>query len=214
MTYRAQHQGRPRGHTVAAVLCALGTLAMAFGAAVLVGPRYTGGAGPVRPAAASAGTPADGQGPTVPEEVRGPGFRARLVPVAARGDGALDLPDDARSGAWWALGAPAGAERGTVLVAGHVDTRRAGLGVFAALHGLRVGAKIDLIGANGRAYRYVITARRTYPRQSLPPGLFSRAGPHRLALVTCTGVYDGTTGGYDRNLVLYAAPARRHGAMA
>lgn len=179
---------------------------------MFTGPPDRGDTGPVGRTATSAERPADGHGPTVPTDVRGPhGFRARIVPVAAGRDGALNLPEDARSGAWWALGAPVGAARGTVLVAGHVDTRRAGLGVFAALHALRPGTEIEVTGANRQAYRYVISARRTYPRQALPRDLFSRAGPHRLALVTCTGTYDRTTGGYDRNLVLYATSAPGHG---
>jgi hypothetical protein len=201
-----------------------GVIAAACGGAVFTGPPDPGdaaghvhvgsgkGTGPVGRTATSAERPADWHGPSVPTDVRGPhGFRARIVPVAAGRDGALNLPEDARSGAWWALGAPVGAARGTVLVAGHVDTRREGLGVFAALHALRPGTEIEVTGANRHTYRYVISARRTYPRQALPRDLFSRAGPHRLALVTCTGTYDRTTGGYDRNLVLYATSAPGHG---
>jgi hypothetical protein len=141
-------------------------------------------------------------------EVRGPeGFRAGLVPVAARADGSLALPDSGRLGGWWALGASAGAARGTLLVAGHVDTARDGLGAFAALHRLRVGTTVDVVGADGFLRRYRITGRHTYPQRSLPHALFTRDGPHRLALVTCTGAYDRAAGGYRQNLVLYAVPA-------
>ncbi|MEU3553590.1 class F sortase [Streptomyces fragilis] len=202
-------QRRRRG-AVAAVVCALGAATATAGWAVLAGPLPLGEAGPVPSAAASAASvaPAGGRGPAVPTEVRGPeGFRAGLVPVAARADGSLALPGDPHLGGWWALGASAGAARGTLLVAGHVDTARDGLGVFAALHRLRVGAVVDVVGADGLARRYRITARRTYPQRALPSDLFTREGPHRLVLVTCTGVYRRAAGGYDRNLVLYATPA-------
>ncbi|MEU9576361.1 class F sortase [Streptomyces chilikensis] len=200
-------QPRRRG-AVAAAVCALGAAATVVGWAVLAGPRPFGEAGPVPSATAPAAPGGDRRGPAVPTEVRGPeGFRARLVPVAARADGSLALPDSGRLGGWWALGAPAGAARGTLLVAGHVDTARDGLGVFAALHRLRVGTAVDVVGADGLARRYRVTARHTYSQRSLPPALFTRDGPHRLVLVTCTGDYDRSAGAYDRNLVLYATPA-------
>ncbi len=186
----------------------LGTVAVTAGWALLTGPPPLGDAGVVPSVAASAAAPADGHTPSPPREIRGPGgFRAALLPVAATTDGVLALPGESDSGGWWALGASAGAAAGTVLIAGHVDTHRAGLGAFAALHGFRVGAEVQLVAANGHTYPYVVTARRTYPQHKLPRDLFTRQGAHRAALVTCTGTYDHTTGSYDRNLVLYATPA-------
>ncbi len=130
-----------------------------------------------------------------------------LVPVATTVDGALALPKDPDSGGWWALGASPGAARGTLLIAGHVDTRSTGLGSFAVLHGLRLGTRVEVSAANGHTYPYVVTARRTYPQQALPADLFTRNGAHVLALVTCAGGYDRAAGTYDSNLVLYAVPA-------
>jgi hypothetical protein len=104
------------------------------------------------------------------------------------------------------MGAPPGASSGTVLIAGHVDTEE-GLGAFAELHRLDVGAGVEVRGADGRVHRYRVTARRTYDRTELPGDLFSADGPPRLALLTCAGDYDRSTGRYDDNLVLYAAPA-------
>lgn len=163
--------------------------------------------GSIPPAAAATTARASAVGPSPPVGVRGPGgWRAAVVPVAVTHEGALALPEDARNGGWWALGAPAGAARGTTLLAGHVDTR-AGLGTFAALHSLPLAARIEVIAANGRTYPYTVVARRTYTQASLPPALFTRDGDHRLALVTCAGTYDPTARSYDRNLVLYAIPA-------
>ncbi|UNO43348.1 class F sortase [Streptomyces sp. MST-110588] len=211
-------RSRPPGRAVAAAVCALGAATTAAGWAMFVLPRpsedagfapyLSRDAGSVPPAAAPVPAPSDGPGPAVPEEIHGPyGFRARLVPVAAAADGVLNLPADARDGAWWALGAPAGAARGTVLIAGHLDTPRTGPTAFAALHTFGMGTPVEVTGANGRTYRYVITARRTYARQALPRDLFTRGGSPRLALVTCAGAYKGAARGYDHNLVLYATRA-------
>lgn len=150
----------------------------------------------------------DGRATTSPPtRVQGPaGLDAAVEPVAARADGAVDLPENLRTGGWWALGTPVGAAAGTVLIAGHVDTRAEGLGPFAALHDIPVGARIAVTGADAEVRLYRVSARRTYQQHQLPADLFTRTGPHRLALITCTGPYDRASGRYAHNLVLYAAP--------
>lgn len=198
---------------VATALAVLGTgagvAAMATGWTLLSGPAPVGDVGSLRQAPRAATS--DGLTPSPPVEIRGPGgLHAPLVPVAAAPDGALRLPGSGRVGGWWALGAATGAAEGTTLIAGHVDTRREGIGVFAALLPLEPGARIDVTAASGHVYHYVVIARRTYAQQSLPAALFSREGPHRLALVTCTGAYDRAKGGYDSALVVYAVPDSGH----
>lgn len=183
-----------------------GVIAAVTGWALLTGPAPIGDVGSLRQSPRAAAS--DGLAPSPPIEIRGPeGFRAPLVPVAAAPDGALKLPKSGRVGGWWALGAATGSAEGTTLIAGHVDTRREGIGAFAALLTLQPGAGIEVTAANGHVYRYVVMARRTYGQGSLPAALFTRDGPHRLALVTCTGAYDRAKGGYDSSLVVYAAPA-------
>lgn len=115
---------------------------------------------------------------------------------------------------WWPLGATVGSRRGTVLIAGHVDTRRHGFGPFAALHDMPLGARIEVVGADDHIRAYRITARRTYPQEKLPTDLFTRSGTHRLALITCTGPYDRTTSRYQQNLVLYGTPIAPDGRVA
>ncbi|WP_079277941.1 class F sortase [Streptomyces sp. CB03234] len=160
----------------------------------------------------AADTGADASPPT---HIRGPkDFEAAVVPVAATGNGALALPEDPRTGGWWPLGATVGSRRGTVLIAGHVDTRRHGFGPFAALHDMPLGARIEVVGADDHIRAYRITARRTYPQEKLPTDLFTRSGTHRLALITCTGPYDRTTSRYQQNLVLYGTPIAPDGRVA
>ncbi|MEV4443433.1 class F sortase, partial [Streptomyces sp. NPDC049577] len=133
-------------------------------------------------------------------------FRAPVVPVAGRPDGTLEVPAPPDTVGWWALGGRPGAARGTVLLAGHVDSRDRGLGAFAALYDVPLGAHAVVTGADGRRHTYVITARRAYRREALPRGLFSDTGRPRLALVTCTGTYDRARHRYAQNLVLIGEP--------
>ncbi|GAA3387032.1 class F sortase [Streptomyces roseoviridis] len=158
------------------------------------------------PAASPAAVRTTPYSPPVAVAVGGPHpLRATVSPVAATREGDLALPRDGDVVGWWALGAAPGSGRGTVLLAGHVDTE-AGLGAFAELHNLDVGARVDVTGADGRSHPYRVTARRTYGRGELPADLFSADGAPRLALLTCSGDYDPATGRYADNLVLYAAP--------
>ncbi|MGW7264504.1 class F sortase [Streptomyces sp. NPDC054842] len=196
-----------RGKASAAAAVALGAAAAVAGLTTPTGPLLSQDAGQVPSATTPHVAPAGARVPSPPRKVRGPGgFRASVVPVAATADGEVAVPKDARSSGWWALGSPAGASRGTVLIAGHVDTR-AGLGAFAAIHDLPLGAKVRVIAADGHSYAYVVAARRTYPQRNLPRDLFTRRGAPRLALLTCGGTFERETGGYDSNLVVYATPA-------
>ncbi|OEJ22862.1 hypothetical protein AR457_37085 [Streptomyces agglomeratus] len=88
--------------------------------------------------------------------------------------------------------------RGTVLVAGHVDTQRSGRPSARRPRGTD--------RRRGRAYAYLNTARRTYEQEAPPADLFNRAGAPRLALITCAGRYDQAADRYLKNLILYAKP--------
>ncbi|TDD48306.1 DUF4142 domain-containing protein [Kribbella antibiotica] len=140
-----------------------------------------------------------------PVELKVPGLlTVRVQPVAAGGDGRLQVPATADVG-WWAAGAAPGAQGGTVLLAGHVDTAR-GRGVFAKLSEVPMDARVAVTDGAGEQHWYRIVARRTYRQNNLPPDLFNGSQKPRLALVTCTGSYDHAAHRYSDNLVLYGVP--------
>jgi hypothetical protein len=117
--------------------------------------------------------------------------------------GALDIPENPAEVGWWVGSAVPGDARGTVLIAGHVDTASAGKGALFQLERLPMGATVDL-RAGGRTFVYRTTARRSYPKQRLPKALFARTGPAQLVLITCGGAFHN--GAYDHNVVVYASP--------
>lgn len=150
-------------------------------------------------------TTADREAAVPPVKVKLPGYlEATVLPVATGADGQLQVPKVSDVG-WWAAGAAPGAAGGTVLLAGHVDTTH-GLGVFASLSGVPVGAKVAVTAGDGDVHWYRIVARRTYKQTALPADLFHGAVKPRLALVTCTGLFDHRTRRYSDNLVLYGVP--------
>ncbi len=198
---------RPPAWRLSAALGAVGVAAF-VGAGVLAdAPRHLDDAGRTPPARSAAPAwPRSAPG-AIPVRLRLPGrVDAPIVPVAADRGGTLAPPAQPTAVGWWLAGGAPGERSGTVLIAGHVDSARYGLGAFAALWGTPVGAQVEVSGADGHGYGYRVVARRTYPRSDLPADLFSPDGTPRLALVTCAGGYDRTARHYQQNLVLYAIP--------
>jgi hypothetical protein len=134
------------------------------------------------------------------------GTDAPVVPVSTGPDGGLAVPEAPRTVGWWEPGALAGSGAGTVVVAGHVDSRLAGIGVLAVLPQLTVGEPVVLRDADGRAVTYRVVARREFVKAALPPDTFARSGPPRLVLVTCGGRFDPAARSYEDNIVVYAEP--------
>ncbi len=132
------------------------------------------------------------------------------APVAAVGidlrKGELDVPDDVRRTGWWRDGAAPGAARGSVLIGGHVDSRRQGPGAFFRFEDARAGDRIEVRTADGRTRTYRVTATRHLPKGTLPPEIFSLKGRARLTLVTCGGPFDQAAGRYVDNLMITAVP--------
>ena len=130
----------------------------------------------------------------------------RAVGVAA--DGQMRLPADPRVMGWYRFGSAPGAESGgSVVLAGHLDSKRFGLGPLVRLRDTEVGDPIEVTLSNGATSTYTVVGVERFDRQGLPQELFSRQGPERLRVITCGGEYDPDAGGYQQNLVVTAAPA-------
>jgi LPXTG-site transpeptidase (sortase) family protein len=105
----------------------------------------------------------------------------------------------------WDGGAEAGDPFGSIVLAGHVDTKTEGLGFFARLRKAEPGEYVELRAA-GRTATYRISSKVSVPKDALATksGAFDQTGGHRLVLITCTGAYDAGNGGYEDNLVVTA----------
>ncbi|MFD0923721.1 class F sortase [Saccharopolyspora rosea] len=134
------------------------------------------------------------------------GVNAPVDPVLPGRDGGLGVPGPPGVVGWWSAGAAPGARRGTVVLAGHVDTQRGGRGAFFRVGDLQPGDPVTVTTARSTV-RYRIAAVRGYPKASLPPDVFDRTGRPRLVLITCGGPFDEGTKEYADNVVAYAVPA-------
>jgi len=135
----------------------------------------------------------------------------RSAPVSAVGlhdDGSLVIPDDPQVVGWWTGGSGADDAFGSVVVAGHVDSASRGLGVLAALPGIRAGQVVALT-ADGRTARYAVVRAGLVPQAQLSrtSGLFRRDGDPQLVLITCGGAFDAVHHRYADNYVVVARPS-------
>lgn len=138
--------------------------------------------------------------------------RAAVVPVTADNGGNLAVPDDPQVLGWWSSSAAPEDHTGTVVIDGHVDSDRYGIGFFVNLRRLHRGAPIVLEDGSGRRSRWRVTGSRDYPSTALPyDQVFSQDPGLRLVLITCGGRFDRTAHAYADNLIVYAVPERTTG---
>ena len=133
------------------------------------------------------------------------------APVAATGidlkQGVLAVSSDIHRTAWWADGAAPGDPHGSIVIAGHVDSAKAGAGAFFSLKNARPGTIVALTTADGRTRTYRVTSVKTMLKAQLPTSIWSQKGSTHLVLVTCGGPFDAAAGHYRDNIVVNAVPA-------
>lgn len=136
------------------------------------------------------------------------GLDVPVRPVGVARDRQMALPPDPTVLGWYRYGPAPGSGGGSVVLAGHLDSRRYGLGPLVRLREVELGDRIEVTRDDGTRRAYLVRSLRRYDRQALPAEIFSRVGRERLRIVTCGGAYLPDRGGYQLNLVVTAVPAR------
>ena len=143
----------------------------------------------------------------VPEVVVLPGDAEAPVQPAATVDGQLMVPENVGHVGWWDGSASAGDPFGSTVIAGHVDAANGATGFFQRLERMKKGDVVTLRG-DQRRLSYRVSSVQDIPRRALADDsrAFDQGGDHRLVLITCTGDYIRSRGGYQKNLVVTATP--------
>ena len=130
------------------------------------------------------------------------GIDQRLIGLQVKPDRQLEAPKVHDDIGWWTTG-PAPGERGAAVMVGHVDSME-GPAVFYRLASLRKGATISVQRADKSMVTFVVSKVQSYPKDHFPDQLVYRTdGRPALHLMTCSGVYDTSTG-YRDNVVVFA----------
>jgi hypothetical protein len=153
------------------------------------------------------GTNADPARVPVRIRVHALGIDAPVSSSAVDADGALELPADTTSVAWFA-GGPAPGANGSAVLAAHVD-HDGQRGVFFSLRDLTPGDAMVITTADGKDQRFVVDAAPQDIRKTALPTavVFRRTGPAVVTLVTCGGRFDRTARSYEDNTIVTARAA-------
>ncbi|ALO12216.1 Secreted protein [Streptomyces venezuelae] len=133
------------------------------------------------------------------------GVDAPFVGLKIGPSGALDPPpaDDANLVGWQASGISPG-ERGTSIIAGHLDTAT-GAAVFARLNELGAGDTFEVTRADGTTAAFLIDSVEDFDKDDFPDQRVYADTPDALVrLITCAGAYDRKAKDYTENLVVFA----------
>ncbi|MEV0317680.1 class F sortase [Streptomyces sp. NPDC050658] len=200
-----------RRKTINSAIGAVTALALCSGAWLL----YDGaGAGPPpQPSAAQAAAASDGTArvasalpPSPPDRIRIPAIRvdAPLMGLGLTRQGSLDVPPPQKTNlaGWYESGTTPG-EKGTAIVAGHVDNAE-GPSVFYSLGGLTKGRTIEVERRDGSVAVFTVDANEVYAAKDFPDKkVYGAADRPELRVITCGGAYSRKTG-YQGNVVVFA----------
>ncbi|MFF8091931.1 class F sortase [Streptomyces sp. NPDC016675] len=194
-------------------IAAVTAVALCSGAWLLAGGSGTGL--PPQPSAAQARTGAGQAGrtpaapalpPSPPDRVRIPAIDvdAPLTGLGLTPSGSLDVPPAERKNlaGWYEAGTTPG-ERGTAILAGHVDNAE-GPAVFYRLGALERGATIEVDRRDGRVAVFTVDAVEVYAAEDFPDEkVYGAARRPELRVITCGGGWSRGTG-YQGNVVVFA----------
>lgn len=135
------------------------------------------------------------------------GVTSRVNPLGLGADGTLQvpMPGPRYNEAAWFSGSPTPGQLGPAVVEGHVDSVSQGPSVFYRLGALRPGERVYITRADHRIAVFTVNAVRRYPKDAFPTALvYGNTNNAQLRLITCGGSFDGSTGHYRDNIVVFA----------
>ncbi|MFE7794406.1 class F sortase [Streptomyces sp. NPDC057460] len=130
---------------------------------------------------------------------------APFTPLSLGAKGQLNAPppNDTNLVGWYKGGVTPG-ERGSAIVAGHVDTTT-GPAVFLQLQFVKQGATVDITRADGSVATFKVDSVEKFSKASFPDELVYADTPNaQLRLITCGGTYDRKAKDYKDNVVVFA----------
>ncbi len=130
--------------------------------------------------------------------------KANIEHVGLDEEKKMDVPKDYDNVGWYTLGYFPG-ERGSVVMAGHVDTEAGDPAVFANIGKLTAGDTIVVKDSINKQYTYVVVDKQVFAYDKVPLlRVFGSTDFERLNLITCTGTFDEGEENYSERLVVYA----------
>lgn len=122
--------------------------------------------------------------------------------VGVTKEGEMGLPSSPSTVGWFGLG-PRPGQKGSSVIAGHVDDEVGNGAVFANLSELVVGDQIFIETDQGHSLTFIVQESQTY-NAGFAEAVFGRNDGIYLNLITCDGVWDAAKNSYSKRLVVFA----------
>lgn len=130
------------------------------------------------------------------------GLSEPLIDLGIQRNGSMEVPSDFGDVGWFTGGGKPGGP-GPTVIAGHVDSVTAPA-VFARLGELVVGDRVQVTDVAGATFEYEIYEVGDYPKADFPTArVFGAVASDEVRLITCTGLFDSSTGHYLDNRVVF-----------
>lgn len=118
--------------------------------------------------------------------------------------GNMDVPKGVQNAGWYSLGYKIG-EKGSVVLAGHLDDTDGKPAVFWNVSKLKAGDEILVTDETENSFRYTVTKVETYLFDEFPlEEVFLSKDKPRLNLITCEGTFDREAKNYSHRTVVFS----------
>lgn len=136
------------------------------------------------------------------------GINAPIESVGMDAQGRMDVPKDADNVAWYNLGFKPG-EKGSAVIAGHLDRVSGAPAVFYHLNDLQPGDIVKVQLQNDSVLQFRVINKKAYPSDTLPlEEIFNTQDKSRLNLITCNGTFNQQQKNYSNRLVVFTELVR------
>lgn len=123
--------------------------------------------------------------------------------VGMEESGRMGVPESAYTAGWWKLGVKPG-QKGSAVIAGHLDTPQGTPGIFYELDTLKNGDEVTIKDSIGNKLSFVVFDKQQYLDAEFPiKEVFGKDDGSYLNLITCDGTFDKTTRNYDKRYVVF-----------
>jgi len=131
------------------------------------------------------------------------GINAKVQYVGLNSTDEMDVPSNNNDVAWFNLGAIPG-EKGSAVIAGHLNGRSGEPAIFWDLHKLKIGDDIYVVDNSENKKYFQVMSIEKYETNSAPmEKIFGLNNEIYLNLITCGGAWDRAENTYDERLVVF-----------
>ncbi len=128
---------------------------------------------------------------------------ARVLYMGLTKGSSMEVPSNITDVGWYKYG-PLPGNKGSAVIAGHIDGLKGQPGVFVDLSKLQLGSAIFITDTNGSTTNFIVKASKKYGQNDQPDEVFHSSDGVHLNLITCTGDWDKSQHQFLERLVVFA----------